>query len=124
MSENITVQLEDNEEIFENLEKVVRENNITYGFIVGAKGSIKDFEMIAHGQRGAVEKHLSKRFYEVNALSGKVQMKNGGEIFFKVNALISSSGFTPITGELVRGKAAGALEIIIKKVDMGKMIEA
>jgi hypothetical protein len=42
----------------------------------------------------------------------------------KINALVSSSGFTPITGELVSGKAAGSLQITIRKVDLKKMIEA
>ena len=41
-----------------------------------------------------------------------------------MNALVSSSGFTPITGELLNGKVAGSLQIVIRKVDMKKMIEA
>jgi predicted DNA-binding protein with PD1-like motif len=118
-----TLILEDGEEIFPNLVTFAKENNIQYGFIQSGKGAIKDFDIISHGQRGTVEKINYRREFEVNALSGKVEMK-GNEVRLKMNALISSSGFTPITGELLTGKAAGSLQIILKSVDMKKMIEA
>jgi len=118
-----TVILDDGEDIFSAIETFIRENNIGYGFVAGGKGALKDFDIISHGQRGTVEKINYKREFEVNALSGKVEMK-GKEVRIKVNALISSSGFTPVTGELLGGKAAGSLQITIKSVDMKKMIEA
>ncbi|MGI6589293.1 MAG: PCC domain-containing protein [Candidatus Iainarchaeum sp.] len=123
MSTNYTVILDDNEDIFSALETFAKENEITYGMIISAKGAIKHFDIISHGQRGTVEKINYKREFEVNALSGKIDVKDGG-IRIKMNALVSSSGFTPITGELLNGKVAGSLQIVIRKVDMKKMIEA
>ena len=123
MGNTYTVILDDGEEIFPALETFIRENNIGYGFVAGGKGALKDFDIISHGQRGTVEKVNYKREFEVNALSGKVEMKHD-EVRIKINALISSSGFTPVTGELLNGKAAGSLQITIKSVDMKKMIEA
>lgn len=123
MSTNYTVILEDNEELFPTLETFAKENEINYGMIVSAKGAIKHFDIISHGQRGTVEKINYKREFEVNALSGKIDIK-GGKVKIKMNALVSSSGFTPITGELLNGKIAGSLQIVIRKVDMKKMIEA
>lgn len=64
----------------------------------------------------------SKEF-EVNAMSGKLY-KRGPDLEIKVNVLISSTGFTPLTGELLEGKAAGELQITIRKIDLKKMIEA
>jgi predicted DNA-binding protein with PD1-like motif len=120
---NFTVVLDDGEEIFSALTTFVKENEIGYAFIVSGKGALKDFDIISHGQRGTVEKQNYKREFEVNALSGKVELR-GKEVRIKMNALISSSGFTPITGELLSGKAAGSLQIVIKSVDLKKMIEA
>jgi len=123
MSTNFTLILEDGEEIFKSLETFAKENEITYGILVGGKGALKDFDIISHGQRGTVEKINYRREFEVNALSGKIEVKNTG-VKIKINALVSSSGFTPITGELISGKAAGSLQITIRKVDLKKMIEA
>lgn len=123
MGTNFTIILEDGEEIFPALEQVAKENEITYGLIISAKGAIKDFDIISHGQRGTVEKINYKREFEVNALSGKVEYRRN-EVRIKVNALVSSSGFTPVTGELLSGRTAGSLQIVIRKVDMKKMIEA
>ncbi len=120
---NFTVVLDDGEDIFTALETFAKENDIVYGFVAGGKGAIKDFSIISHGQRGTVERVDYKREFEVNALSGKIEYRNK-EARIKMNALISSSGFTPVTGELLSGKAAGSLQITIKKVDLSKMIEA
>lgn len=123
MGNTYTIILDDGEEIFPAIATFSKENGITYGFISGGKGALKDFDIISHGQRGTVEKINYKREFEVNALSGKIDIK-GNEVRVKMNALISSSGFTPVTGELLNGKAAGSLQITVKSVDMKKMIEA
>ena len=120
---NFTVVLDDGEEVFPALHTFAKENEIRYGFIVSGKGALKDFDIISHGQRGTVERVSYKREFEVNALSGKIEVKSG-VAQVKMNALISSSGFTPVSGELLSGKAAGSLQITIKKVDLKKMIEA
>jgi predicted DNA-binding protein with PD1-like motif len=120
---NFTVVLDDGEDIFVALETFAKENDIVYGFVAGGKGAIKDFDIISHGQRGTVERVNYKREFEVNALSGKIEYRNK-TARININALISSSGFTPVTGELLSGKAAGSLQITIKKVDLSKMIEA
>jgi predicted DNA-binding protein with PD1-like motif len=64
-----------------------------------------------------------KKEFEVNAMSGKLEYRDK-ETRLKLNVLISSSGFTPQSGELLSGKTAGRLEISIKKMDIEKMIEA
>lgn len=123
MGTNFTVTLEDNEDIFPALSTFAEENEIAYGLIISGKGALKDFDIISHGQRGTVEKVNYKREFEVNALSGKIETK-GKEVKIKMNALVTSSGFTPISGELLGGKVAGFLQIVVRKVDMKKMIEA
>jgi len=120
---NITLVLDDGEEVFKSLKTLAKEKNIQYGTITGVKGAIKDFEIVTHGQRGTVERMAHKKEFEVNAMSGKLEYRDK-ETRLKLNVLISSSGFTPMSGELLNGKAAGRLEISVKKTDLGKMIEA
>ena len=119
----VRIVLEDGEDIYKSIKEVMKENKIDYGMIETGKGAIKDFEIVSHGQRGTVENFMHKKEFEVNAMSGKLQ-RVGKDYRIKVNILISSSGFTPQSGELITGKAAGRLEISLKKIDLGKMIEA
>lgn len=123
MAGNVRIVLEDGEDIYKSIKEVMKESKIDYGMVETGKGAIKDFELVSHGQRGTVENFTHKKEFEVNAMSGKLQ-RVGKDYRIKVNILISSSGFTPQSGELIAGKAAGRLEITIKKIDLGKMIEA
>ena len=119
----VRIVLEDGEDIYKSIKEVMKESKIDYGMIETGKGAIKDFELVSHGSRGTVENFAHKKEFEVNAMSGKLQ-RVGKDYRIKANILISSSGFTPQSGELINGKAAGRLEITIKKIDLGKMIEA
>jgi predicted DNA-binding protein with PD1-like motif len=121
---DMILDLSDGDDIMIGINRFAKQNEIHNGFIVGAVGAIKEFEMISHGRRGSVEKMNQKsKEFEVNAMSGKIY-KKGSELEIKINMLISSTGFTPITGELIDGKVAGGLQITIRKVDLKKMIEA
>ena len=116
--------LRDGEDIGKELDDFTEKHNITYGFVVSGRGSVKDFEIISHGSRGTIERINHKAEFEVNAMSGKVERTSDKSLSSRINVLISSSGFTPLSGELIKGKAAGRLEIGLKRVDMKKMIEA
>jgi len=121
---DMVLDLVDGEDIIEGIKNFTKQNEIHNGFIVGALGAIKEFEMISHGRRGSVEKMTQRsKEFEVNAMSGKIY-KKGNDLEIKINILISATGFTPVTGELVNGKVAGGLQITIRKIDLKKMIEA
>lgn len=118
------LDLLDGEDIMIGIRRYAKQNEIHNGFIVGAVGAIKEFQIVSHGQRGSVERLNQKsKEFEVNAMSGKLY-KKGNDFDIKINVLLSSTGFTPLTGELVDGKAAGGLSITIRKIDLKKMIEA
>lgn len=119
----ITLILEDGEDVVKSIAKFARQEKINYGMIISGKGAIREFEVISHGSRGAMEKFSNPREFEVNAISGKIE-KRDGAMEVKVKVLMSSSGFTPLSGELLKGKTAGRLEIGITKIDMKKMITA
>jgi predicted DNA-binding protein with PD1-like motif len=121
---DMVLSLMNDEDINVGLRRFAKQNEINNGFIVGAVGAIKEFKMVSHGRKGSVENMTQKsKEFEVNAMSGKLY-KHGNDLEIKVNVLISSTGFTPLTGELLEGKAAGELQITIRKIDLKKMIEA
>ncbi|MEK6959478.1 MAG: DUF296 domain-containing protein [archaeon] len=123
MTETLTLIVQDGEDIFNAIEDFTKQNDIGYGMVVSAKGAMKKFNLIGHGRKGTIDNVSNTAEFEVDAMSGKIQ-KKGDKVTVKMNALVSSSGFTPLSGELISGKASGKLVIGIKKIDLKKMIEA
>lgn len=118
------LDLLDGEDIHIGVNRFAKQNQINNGFITGALGAIKEFQIVSHGRKGSIERLNQKsKEFEVNAMSGKIY-KKGTDLEIKINVLISATGFTPLTGEIVSGKAAGGLQITIRKIDLKKMIEA
>ncbi|MCX6798489.1 MAG: DUF296 domain-containing protein [Candidatus Diapherotrites archaeon] len=125
MAENTFVlKLSDGSDVMSGLEKIAKEKEINYGFIVGGCGKIKDFEIVSHSRNAGVDTFESKTEYELDAISGKIEMNRKNGLNVTVRVTISSTGFTAKVGQLVKGKASGALELEVKKVDLKKMIIA
>ena len=98
------------------------ENNINYGFIVSACGKIKEFEILSHASKSGVDSLKVDAAFDIQAISGKIEnnKKNGLQTHVRVS--IVNTGFTAKSGQLVRAKAAGNLEIGVRKVNLGKII--
>jgi len=118
------LKLGDGSDLFEGLEKLVKENRIEYGMLVSGWGKLKEFELITHETKGGVNKASFDSAFELNAISGKVLLSRSGKFDASIRVSVSSTGFTPKAGQLVKGKAASSLEIGIRKIDFGKIIEA
>ena len=58
-----------------------------------------------------------------NFVEGKIEWR-GGKYPSHINVAVGEKSFRSINGQLMRGKAAGDLELTIRKVDLGKIIEA
>ncbi len=123
MTANIKLVFEDGEDIFSSLKEFIKEQNIEYALITQGSGAIKDFELVVSAKRGSLEKISDKGRFEVNALSGKIESRKSDYIV-SINALVSSSGFTPLTGSLIKAKVCGALELNLRRLDQKKMIQA
>ncbi len=115
------LKLSDNADILKELENLAVEKQIEYGLIVSASGNVKDAELVSMGNFEGKQK--LNGICEVDSISGKVQ-KVRGKFETNLRVSVSSTGFTSISGRLLKGKAAGHLEIGIRKVDVGKIIEA
>ena len=125
MAENtLILKLTDGSDIMTELGKLAKEKEISYGFIVSGCGKIKDFEIVSHGRSATINTFRSETPYELDAISGKIEMNKKNGLNITVRVTVSSTGFTAKVGQLVNGKASGALEIEIRKVDLKKMIIA
>ena len=117
------LKLKDNADIFAGLKRLAEEENIDYGLIVSGCGKIKEFELVSNSPGGGVSKMRFQNAFELNAISGKFQrQKNAFNPHIRVS--ITSTGFTPIGGQIINGKSAGKLEIGVRKIDTKKIIEA
>ena len=117
------LKLNDGADVLEELRKLVREQRISYAFVENASGRVKDFQLVSMAPNGRVESNYFKDACEVNAMHGKVQ-RIQGDFVVNVRVLASRTGFTGISGQLLKGRADGELVIELRKVDLSKMIEA
>ncbi len=122
--QTLILKLNDGSDIIPALEKLAKDKAINYGFIESGCGKLKDFEIISHEQKGSVNRTLFKQQFELDAISGKIQRTKESGFTIIVRVSVSSTGFTPKAGQLISGKAAGCLELGIRKVDLKKIIEA
>ncbi len=123
MENMFVLKLVDGEDIILGLKKLAEEKSIDYGFLVSASGSIKDFELVSIESRGGMSRNLFREECDVVSVSGKIGKVDGKpEINMRVS--ISSTGFTSNSGQLLKGKAAGTLEIGVRKVNMKNIIGA
>ena len=116
--------LDDNSDVIGELEKFVRENEMEYCLLVSGSGKIKEFELILHEPKDGLNKARFENGFELNAISGKIQKAKDGKINTNIKVSVTSTGFTPKAGQLVSGKASGMLEISVRKVGFGGIIEA
>jgi predicted DNA-binding protein with PD1-like motif len=118
------LKLGEGADIMDGLQKIADEKGIDYGFLVSCSGRIQEFELLSSSSGGGVDKMKFMNPFEVNAISGKVQRQKGNKLFAHIRVSVTSTGFTPLAGQLISGKAAGNFEIGIRKIDMKKIIEA
>ena len=118
------LKLSDGSDIFAALEKFAKENNIGYGTFVSGCGKLKNFELISNERSAGLGQLKSDKEFELEAVSGKMQTDKNGKVTINMRVSITSSGFTPKAGQLIKGKASKGLEICIRKMGSKKMIEA
>lgn len=125
LAENMFVlKLSDGSDILAALEKFAKENKIGYGMFMGGSGKLKNFELSSTQKGAGVAQLKSDKEFGLEAVSGKIQTDKNGKVTTDIHLLITSSGFTPKSGQLVKGKASKGLEISIRKMGTKKMIEA
>ena len=117
------LKLIDGMNIVDELKKFVETQNIEYGVLISASGSIKDFELVSSEPRGGMSRTSFKQSYEINSISGKV-MCSKGKCDVNIRVSVSDTGFTSQAGQLIKGRASGMLEIGIRKVNMKNIIGA
>ncbi|MDD3159892.1 MAG: DUF296 domain-containing protein [Candidatus ainarchaeum sp.] len=114
------LSLVDGQDVMTEIQKFVEENNIDYGLFVSAKGAMKDLDLILAKNES---RQKMGQVFEISEISGKIQKVRGK---YEINIRLSGSttGFTSLSGKLINGKVSRALDIVIRKVNIGKIIEA
>ena len=124
MPENTFVlKLSNGADVLTELKKLGEEKQIDYGLIVSGTGSLKDMELISNEPKGGIASLRFDSPVEMHAISGKIQTRKG-VVTVDVRVSVTGTGFTPKAGQLVHALASGSLEIGVRKVDLGKIIEA
>ena len=116
----ITAIVEDNENIIDVLKQIAQEHNIEFGLIQGGSGQLKDFDIVLTKQRGRMEPVRHTRTCTLDMAHGKIEKTKEGYNCL-LNATILDEDKSIKTGQLISGKAAGELRIVIKKSDMKKI---
>lgn len=124
MPEDIILTLDDNEEVLDALEKYAKENSLDYGAFISARGKIKEFEILSGGQHSRMDRMKVKEDAIVDSISGKIQKMGGNNIYIAMNVSVTKGNFTSLSGQFLKGKASGSLELKIRKSNVKKMIEA
>jgi predicted DNA-binding protein with PD1-like motif len=114
------LSLVDGQDVMAEIKKFAEENNIEYGLFVSAKGGIRDLDLIAAKSESRQKMGQS---FEVSGISGKIQ-KVRGKYEITVRLSGSTTGFTSLSGKLIDGTVSRTLDIVIRKVNIGKIIEA
>ncbi len=120
---NLVLRLENNADIMQSIKDFAIENKIKSGFFVSARGSIKNFELMVNGSRALLNKQKHDGIFDVNSVSGKIQLINN-QVNVGLRVSVSSTGFTSQSGQLINGKAANFLEFELKDFNDSKMIIA
>ncbi len=110
-------------DVLESLKEFAEENEIDYGFFENASGKLANFEVSAFSGSGSIENKYFKEPHDVLNVSGKIQRK-GSEYEIALKVRVGRSGLSAFSGVLIQGKASEGLEINIRKVKMGNIIEA
>ena len=123
MTNTILLKLDDGEDIVESVKKLAQENSIEYGVFVAANGTIKDCELVYNEPKQGITKGKFKEEFKIRAISGQIERIKGNEVkaVIRVSLLGARSGSK--SGELLKGKASRALEIQVRKVNVGKIIK-
>ena len=118
-----TMKLSDGEDLIQNILDLVKEKQIEYGEIISGRGKIREFELVSTGQKRSLDKSFFSESFGISAIAGKIKMSKG-EILHTINVSVSKSGYNATKGQLMRATVDGDFEITIRKVNLGKIIEA
>jgi len=118
-----SLKFSDGEDVVGGILNFAKEKEIEYGEIVSGRGKIRDFELVSTGQKRALDRLFYAESFSISAISGKLHSIKG-EMTHSINVSITKSGYNATKGQLLKATADGPVELTIRKVNLGKIIEA
>jgi len=114
------VRMDDGEDFYENLLKVLKEYKIESGIILSGIGMLRNFE-IGWFNGEVYEKEFVRFPCELLALNGNISIKNS-EFFPHIHAVFSDPNKKAFGGHLFSGIVNNTVEMFIKKIEQFKLI--
>ena len=118
----IVLKLDDGEDLFECLNRAIKEYNIKSGFVILGIGMLADAEIGFYAKDGYEWKKLGEP-HELVALHGSISTK--GEVVIHLHCALANRAHDIIGGHLKSAKVCVINEILIKKVndiDLGRKL--
>ena len=122
MPEIYTLRISDGRNVLAAIENFMRKRHIELAFPSYAYGSIKNFELLSLSGSMRLVRDFSGKGYELSAISGKVHI-TGRDFYSNITVILNRSYSTTLHGILKKAQAANSLEIGLKKINLGNIIE-
>jgi predicted DNA-binding protein with PD1-like motif len=119
----IRVIIENDEDVLMALKQAADEHNITFGVIEEGRGKIRDVNITLTKSGGRMTPTSFADEVHLFSLHGKVERGNDG-MQCRLSATLMQEDKTKVNGQLLKAKAVGDVNVVIKKSDTGKIIEA
>ena len=122
MSNVMTVRISADSNVMQELDELIKEQNLNYAFIVGARGRLKDVHIVAHGMGASISRVELPGPCEIMTANGKIEKVKGT---YDVNIRVilkGSDGNKAGDGQLAEAKAFDDVEFDIRRVYTKKII--
>jgi len=111
----LIVRMDDNENLFENLEKIIKEKRLKSGIIVSVTGMLKDIELRYLTYPKEIGKYKSKNFkgpFEIVSLAGNFTFLKDKPIIH-LHGVFANEKNKCVGGHLGKAKINATLEMFI-----------
>jgi predicted DNA-binding protein with PD1-like motif len=113
----IMVRLHQDEDVFEQLEKVCAACDLRTGVFVSGIGMLKQAELSFYVKQGKYESVLFPEPLELVSLTGNV-LRQGDDYMFHMHAVLAKRTKEALAGHLSKGKVNVTNEIVILRTDI------
>jgi hypothetical protein len=113
----IAVRLQNGDDFFESLKKVIADHGMKGGFIVGAVGMLLNPELGYFIGGGKYHTQKLKGEFELLSTQGNIAWLDDKEPIVHVHVMLGHPNFQVFGGHLVSAKACGTVEMLIRRTD-------
>lgn len=118
----IAFKIQDGTEFFQELKKIVNEQQSSHFEITAVSGKLKDFELAQSGKQNQMQKYFKDPHKIINA-HGTIE-KTGNDVQINLVLSMTKDGFSSSGGRLLNGRTFGNVDVLLKIVEEGKFVKS